>query len=414
MEKIWLIAWKDVRLIFRDITALIFMLLAPFLLTMGMGLVTGRLSGGSGGPSGIQFIIVNQDEGELGVALVSLFRSEDFADLFVPELMDSPATARDKVNADQTTAAIIIPPDFTAGIYERPGESTVGQDAIEFYANPTRPTNTGIIKTIVDAFLTHVTIQAVQTQVTLQQLIEAGLVTPNQMTKVAQELSNQQSAAPATPSISVRTTGSEGTTLDFDILAYMAPGMAMMFLMYVVSRGGQSFLAERDAGTLARLRISPTTTSQVLGGKVLGIFLTGFAQMLILIVASSLLFNLYWGSPVAVLILVMASVTGAVGWGMIIMAVAKTAGQVGAVGSAIMLTFGILGGSFFQVNLMPSWFRIVRTITPNAWSIDGFTILARGGGLQDIAGVIVPLLVMGISLFAVAVYLLNRRGFVEA
>jgi ABC-2 type transport system permease protein len=136
--------------------------------------------------------------------------------------------------------------------------------------------------------------------------------------------------------------------------------------------------------------------------------------MLILIVASSLLFNLWWGSPVAVLILVMASVTGAVGWGMIIMAVAKTAGQVGAVGSAIMLTFGILGGSFFQVNLMPSWFRIVRTITPNAWSIDGFTILARGGGLQDIAGVIVPLLVMGISLFAVAVYILNRRGFVEA
>ena len=47
MKKLLLIGLKDVRLAFRDRAALILMLLAPFLLTLGMGIVTGRFSGGS-------------------------------------------------------------------------------------------------------------------------------------------------------------------------------------------------------------------------------------------------------------------------------------------------------------------------------------------------------------------------------
>ncbi|MCK7526881.1 MAG: ABC transporter permease [Ignavibacteriales bacterium] len=53
------------------------------------------------------------------------------------------------------------------------------------------------------------------------------------------------------------------------MLAYMAPGMALMFLMYTVSYGGRSILAERAQGTLPRLLVSPTSTAQMLGGKVL-------------------------------------------------------------------------------------------------------------------------------------------------
>jgi ABC-2 type transport system permease protein len=45
MKKLFLIGIKDLRLMFRDRAALIFMLLAPFLLTIGMGFVTGRPAG---------------------------------------------------------------------------------------------------------------------------------------------------------------------------------------------------------------------------------------------------------------------------------------------------------------------------------------------------------------------------------
>jgi ABC-2 type transport system permease protein len=82
-------------------------------------------------------------------------------------------------------------------------------------------------------------------------------------------------------------------------------------------------------------------------------------------------------------------------------------------GTAIMLTFGILGGTFINVGSLPVWFQVVTKITPNAWGIDGFTTLALGGGLQDILIPIAALLIMGSVLFAAAVFLFNRRGLAE-
>jgi len=67
MRKLLILALKDLKLIFRDPAALILMLLAPFLITLGMGLITGRFSGSAtSGISNISVAIVNQDEGELG------------------------------------------------------------------------------------------------------------------------------------------------------------------------------------------------------------------------------------------------------------------------------------------------------------------------------------------------------------
>ena len=84
MKKLFLIGIKDLKLMFRDRAALTFMLLAPFLLTIGMGFVTGRFSGRSSSISDIPLIIVNLDKRDLGNALEDLFNSKDLADLMKP------------------------------------------------------------------------------------------------------------------------------------------------------------------------------------------------------------------------------------------------------------------------------------------------------------------------------------------
>ncbi|MBK9091875.1 MAG: ABC transporter permease [Anaerolineae bacterium] len=76
----------------------------------------------------------------------------------------------------------------------------------------------------------------------------------------------------------------------------MAPSMALLFLMFTVTNGGRSLLAEKAQGTLARLLISPTTGAQALLGKLFGAYLTGVLQMLILILTGSLLFGLRWAT----------------------------------------------------------------------------------------------------------------------
>ncbi|MFM8369793.1 MAG: ABC transporter permease, partial [Chloroflexota bacterium] len=117
MLKTFLIGIKDVKLAFRDRAALIFMLLAPFLLTLGMGLVTGRFSGNnSSGISDIPVVIVNMDDGDMGQALVDVFNSEDLAELVEPSLGTSPEAARLQVDEDKVAAAIIVPAGFTNSI----------------------------------------------------------------------------------------------------------------------------------------------------------------------------------------------------------------------------------------------------------------------------------------------------------
>jgi ABC-2 type transport system permease protein len=306
---------------------------------------------------------------------------------------------------------VIVPVGFTGSLIPQTGGQIILETVpVELYLNPTRPTSSAIVKTIVDAFMDRVEFGTVSTQVIVLQLVESGLVDVDEAAVIGRDIGRRQAEMESLPSITLNSVSRTGSAVEFDVLGYMAPGMAMMFLMYVVSHGGRSFLQERSQGTLPRLYISPTSSAQVLGGKVLGIFLTGTAQMFILIGASAVLFQLDWGNPLAVIILVLASVSGAVGWGLLITALSKTPFQVSSVGSAMMLTFGILGGSFFEVSYMPSWFRLLRIITPNAWSIDGFTILSRGGGLMDITSSIAALLMMGAGLFIMAAYLLNRRG----
>ena len=95
MKKILLIGRKDLTLAFRDRAALLLMLAAPFALTLGLGFITGRLSGGSSsGLADIPVIVVNQDGEQLGDALINLFGSEDLASLIALSETADPAAAR--------------------------------------------------------------------------------------------------------------------------------------------------------------------------------------------------------------------------------------------------------------------------------------------------------------------------------
>jgi ABC-2 type transport system permease protein len=190
-------------------------------------------------------------------------------------------------------------------------------------------------------------------------------------------------------------------------LIVFASGMAVFFLMYTVTIGGRSILQERHMGTLSRMMASPTRVGQILGGKVLGIFLTGFLQVAVLILATTLLLDIPWGDPLGVVFLIGATAAAATGWGILLAAFATTAAQVASLGLALMLIFGILGGSFTGVPESGLW-GMLSKITPHAWSIDGMEQLAGGGNVADVAVNIVVLMSMTAVLFVVAIIAFQR------
>lgn len=424
MKKILLIAGKDLRLAFRDRAAIILMLAAPFLLTLGMALVTGRLTspgGTSSGLSNIPVLIINRDGESLGNALVETFQSDELDELLDARVVEDEEAARRAVDEDQVAGLVIIPDGFTESIIP-PAGAIVDTDTepvkLQFYANPARPNSSAIIETILTEFLSRVEEGRVMGMVSVFQMLTSGALSPAEAQAYGDEMrrlfqSDQDEEAGAseeTGSLNLKVIGApEQENVQFDVMAYMAPGMALLFLMFTVTYGGRSFLAERRQRTLQRMLISPTALSQVLAGKMLGTYLTGVMQLLILIGGSSLLFNLRWGDFWGVLALILLAAFAATGWGLLITAFARTPGQVSTYGSAIMLMFGIMGGSFIDLSMLPGFVRILSRITPNAWGLDGFTILGLGGGLAQLTRPLLGLFVMGSVLFVLAVLRFSRQ-----
>jgi ABC-2 type transport system permease protein len=98
---------------------------------------------------------------------------------------------------------------------------------------------------------------------------------------------------------------------------------------------------------------------------------------------------------------------------MLITAFARNPNQVASVGTAIMLIFGVLGGSFINLEQMPPAVQAFSKITPNAWAMDGFTTLALGGSLRELTEPIIALLIMGAILFTIAVMIFGKKNLAQ-
>ncbi len=408
------IAFKDISVLFRDRTALLLMLGAPLILTVGLAMISGRMSGSSGPTfQNLPLVVVNLDKGEVGKQLAEAFSSDELDDLLDPQTADTLAAARALVDDGKVVAAVIIPAEFSDAVT---GAKEAGDaDRIEIYANPDREISSQIVTAVVESFVQQVELARVSGQVAVEQMLAAGLINPQKAAEVGIQVA-ERAVSERDSGATIGLVSSEKSAdpeKNFDMMAYFAPSMAILFLMYTVALGGRNLLAEKETGTLSRLVSAPISEATILGGKLLGIFLVAVAQMSILILANSLLFGVKFGDPLGVAALILGLAAAASGYGILLASIARTPGQVSTIGMAMMLTFGVLGGSFIPISNMPDWFSLISKITPNAWGIQGFVALGYGDALPQLAGTLAGLFGMAAVLFILSVGLLRRRNLLQ-
>ena len=400
MRKVLTIALYDLVITFRHPVALIFMLALPFALT----LIMAAAFGDSHTLADIPVVVVNHDEGPLGQALVQVLQSEGLADLLDTTVMTDEAAARARVDADQAAAAVIVPADFSAAIMR----ANPAPSAVEIYANPSRPISASVVRGIVSNVVDSANVSIVGGQVVFASLARAGVLptNPSDWQTLAREWGARAAAIArennAAAQVHLVALDERKKALSFSPVAYLAPSMAIFTLMFTMTAGGRVFLQERQQGTLPRLLSTPTRPLHVLLGKIVGIWLTGWAQLAILLVSTALLFRLSWGNPLAVVLVCVFVVLAASGWGMIIAAYSRTPGQANAIGTAISLVFGMSAGHFFPRENLPRWLAEASRISPNAWGLDAFQMLLEGGTLRDLTPILLALAVMTVVLYAVS------------
>ncbi len=425
MSQVLNITWKELLLNFRDRSGLILMFAAPFALILVIGAAFGGFSNTSTLTiEQIPVILVNHDQGEFSTYVIDAFYSDELSDLVSPNLSMDENQARLAVDNDQAAAVVIIPSNFSESIYPKalqnggisgsPDENTIAreQSTLEVYQNPSRTISSGIIRSIVDTILDRFVSGGLSTEITILQMIESGFISPEQAAEMGEKLGKEASEnTPETELVSLKTESyrPEQQHVEFDWLTYSVPSMAILYLMFTINAAGRSILTEKNQGTLSRMLVTPTTATHIIGGKMLGAFLTGVLQMAVILFGGTLLYSIQWGSFPGLIVLTLAVVAAATGWSMIIAAFSRTPGQASAIGTAITLTFAAAAGNFLPRGALPKWLQNASLITPNGWGLEGYTNLSMGNGFASVLPAIIALIVMSLILFFISSLIFRRQ-----
>ncbi len=446
MRKLIVLAVKEVLITFRDLGAILSMLVTPLVLTLAIAAAFG--TGGSAALSEIPVMLLDKDNGEFSAEMITAFESQQEQGVLALTLVSDETKARTRVDSDEVAALVIIPEDFSesalplaprmqdelgldlftlteqdiralspeqqeriAQLYAQTQQEDDETPMVEIYASADWQISTAVIEGIVRSVLERLNMTIAGTNAIISSMVEAQIVQEAGGTSTLEEalgsgLGEIDQTGDQELPIHLKITSPSGR--QFNWLDYSAASMAVLFLMFAVTSGGRTILAERQLGTLPRLVVTPTHNLTILLGKMSGIIATGLLQVGVLWAATSLI-GAYWGEPLSVIITLILLVLAATGVGAVISAYAKTAGQAGAIGTAFSLAAAAASGSFFPRMNLPPLLRTISYISPNAWGIEIFARLQSGKTVLEILPWLGGLLGISVIYYAVAAFGFRRK-----
>jgi ABC-type multidrug transport system permease subunit len=191
-----------------------------------------------------------------------------------------------------------------------------------------------------------------------------------------------------------------------DLFSAILPGMAIMFLLFIVQTLMRDILSEREDGKLRRMMTTPLRPLELIGARILGGWIMGMAVLLVMVGVGTLIFRVKWGPFGYFLLLGAVASFWTAAFFALLHALFRNRNQAGALSAPIILVFSVFGGSMMNPEAMPKAFRAVGILTPNRWFIDG-AALVRDGRFP-----LIPLIILALSglvLLALAVPALGRR-----
>jgi ABC-2 type transport system permease protein len=164
-----------------------------------------------------------------------------------------------------------------------------------------------------------------------------------------------------------------------------ASGQLLLFVFLSCLAGSATLIQARRLGVVARMLAGPMTAGELVAGQVLGRWAIGVFQGGYIMLASSVLFDVGWGSlPLSLLVVLLFSLVAS-GAAILLGTLLENEGAASGAGVGIGLVLAALGGSMLPLELFPDTIRRVADITPHAWAYDAFAeIQRRGGTLVDI------------------------------
>lgn len=194
---------------------------------------------------------------------------------------------------------------------------------------------------------------------------------------------------------------------------YVVPGLIAVILMIIAALLASLTIArEWETGTMEQLLATPLRPAEIIIGKMLAYFSIGVADTLTAILVGVFVFGVpFRGSAVAAGAACILFLTGALFWGILISAVARSqllAYQIGMITS--FLPAFLLSGFVFAIETMPRPIQLVTYLVPARYFITILKgVFLKGVGLGILAGDFALLAVYAALVFLMATRKLRQK-----
>ncbi|HEU5321915.1 MAG TPA: ABC transporter permease, partial [Methylomirabilota bacterium] len=196
-------------------------------------------------------------------------------------------------------------------------------------------------------------------------------------------------------------------------LAQSVPGtLTMIVLMMTMIYGGIFLAIEKRSGLLRRQMGLPIGRGGLIAGTLGGRLLVAGVQIVVLLLAGRLIFDVDFGaSPAGLALLLTTYAFSVAGLATFFGAVFRTPEQAAATGWVTSMVMAAMGGCWWPGEIVPRWLWHAAHIFPTTWAMDAFHALISFG--RGIEGVVLPaavLLGFGLVFSALGARLLDPAG----
>ncbi len=322
-------------------------------------------------------IIVKQTSGHITDEAINTIKSDTTYD--VKDITDDADKAKQKVDKGEVKAAIILSSNF---------EDSDSRSAVLYIDSSDQLTT--------------------QTLVPTTQKVFASLSEQVRIEEMASSYQNMNALSQTAQAIKLQVNKIYG---DIKYIDFLLPGvLAMTISMSAMMTMGNSIAGERERGELARLFMTPTSVSTVIGGKIISQLLREMIRTILLIVVAVLLFNVVINGNILLLFLVLLiSTLCFVGFGMMFSATAKTQEDYIQIILPVVMPMMFICGVFFPTETMPWILQKIAYFMPLTYANDALrAVMLQGASFDIVAYDLLILLLFTLLFFAVGVMRFNR------
>ncbi len=333
----------------------------------------------------LPIVVVSQSHGDLTDLTLDTIKSTET--YHIVEVIDSLDEGKKRVDAGEVKAAIILPQDYDANTTQQKGV-TLYLDSSDQMASQTLESSTqGIFSRISNMV-------ASQTSVSTQD----ADIEPS----ISHSLNNFKD------DISLHINRIYGNIKYIDFLVPAILGMTIM--MSCMMGMGKTIAGERETGELARLFMTPTSVSTVIGGKIAAKLLIELLRALILIFMAVFLFNVsIKGGFLQTFIVLVIGALCFVGFGIMLSSRTSTQEDYVQLSLPFSMPMMFVSGVFYPIETMPWILQKLAYIFPLTYLNNAMRgIMIKGQTLADVWLDLVILLGFTLLFFIIGVKRFNR------